>query len=260
MEQRIKSISRRNPLFYSRIGENDLIASEIKYHASCVSTELRNTEKKSDRSSISGKRKFDEENEALQQLFNEMEQGFDKGKGYSTTTVSQRYLEICGKISLSDRTLVKKIQEYFGNDIELVSSPRKNEPRMFLKRFSKEQAIDTIAHHTETKSSKISFGTSEIQTLTKICQNIKIEINNIPKNADFKNLKINDYKKHIPQNLHFLISLLVCNDSSGDKTETNVLNICQDIIFASSNGKKYTPKDIGLGLLVHQETRSKKTC
>lgn len=190
MEQKIKNISRRNPLFYSRIGGNDLIASEIKYHASCVSTELRNTEKKFDKSSTSGKRKLNEENEHLQQLFNEMERRFDKGKGYSTTSVSQRYQEICGKISLDDRTLVKKIQEYFANDIELVTSPRKNEPRMFLKRFSKEQAIDTIAHYTETKSSKISFGTSEIQTLTKICQNIKIEINNIPKNADFKSLHI----------------------------------------------------------------------
>lgn len=255
MEDKIKKIARNNPLYYSRIGENDLIASEIKYHASCVSTELRNIQ---DKPSASGKRKLEIENEALQQLFSEMEKGFEHGKGYSTTSVTRRYREIGGDVDLSDRLLVKKIEEHFGDDIELVRSIRQNEPRMFLKKFSKEQAIETILQHTETEASNLSCGVSELQILTKICQSIKSEINEIPTNAEFKNLKINEYKKYIPNNLYFLISLLVCNESRSDIKENQILSICQDIIFACSNGRTYTPKHIGLGMLVHQETRSKK--
>lgn len=101
MENKIKNVSGNNPIFYSRIGELDLIASEIKYHASCFATESRKTS--------SDKKQIDFENEALQQLFSEMEKVFQKGKGYSTISVSKRYREIGGEIDLSDRLLIKKV-------------------------------------------------------------------------------------------------------------------------------------------------------
>lgn len=98
-----------------------------------------------------------------------------------------------------------------------MKSSRRNEPRIFLKHFSKGQAIETIVRHTETETSNLSFGPSELQILTKICQDIKMEINTVPANAEFKNLNINDYKKYIPNNLYFLISLLVSGESCNDK-------------------------------------------
>lgn len=64
-----------------------------------------------------------------------MEKGFEKGKGYSTTSVTTRYREIGGNVDLSDRLLLKKIQEHFGDNIEFVKSIRLNEPRMIMKRF-----------------------------------------------------------------------------------------------------------------------------
>lgn len=39
--------------------------------------------------------------------------------------------------------------------------------------------------------------------------------------------------------------------------KNKVLSICQDIIFVASRGKKMTPKHLGLGLALHQATRSK---
>lgn len=104
-----------------------------------------------------------------------------KVKGYSTTAVSKRYRDVGGNIDVSDRLLIKKITEYFKDDIELVNSPRRNEPRIFFKKFTKQQAIETIVHNSETDASNVSCGTSELQILTKICQNIKMEINKIPK-------------------------------------------------------------------------------
>ena len=47
-------------------------------------------------------------------------------------------------------------------------------------------------------------------------------------------------------------------ETSADASVHNrVLSISQDIIFAVTNGRKLTPKHVGLGLTVHQATRSK---
>ena len=37
----------------------------------------------------------------------------------------------------------------------------------------------------------------------------------------------------------------------------NVMNVCQDVVYAKSKGKILTPKHIGIGLTMHHETRFK---
>lgn len=51
------------------------------------------------------------------------------------------------------------------------------------------------------------------------------------------------------------------NDTYEDRKsiyENKILSIAQDIIYLASKGKKLTPKHIGLGLTLHQMTRSRK--
>ena len=67
----------------------------------------------------------------------------------------------------------------------------------------------------------------------------------------------------VPESLFMLISLLCSGyqeefQESHDDVKTRILSICQDIIFLSSRGHKLTPKHIGIGLTVHQATRSKQ--
>lgn len=92
MQEKIRTISRSNPVFFARTGDNDLIASEIKYHAACLLTELRNLNKKSVENTNIEKT----DNEALGKLFEEMEKGLENGKGYSTKSIGKRYREISG--------------------------------------------------------------------------------------------------------------------------------------------------------------------
>ena len=47
------------------------------------------------------------------------------------------------------------------------------------------------------------------------------------------------------------------DDEPIDK-QTRILSIAQDIVYGVSNGKKWTPKHIGLTSSLHQLTRSKK--
>ncbi len=63
----------------------------------------------------------------------------------------------------------------------------------------------------------------------------------------------------VPESLFMLISFLCAGDQEDDvNMKTRILSICQDIVFLVSRGCKLTPKHIGLGLTVHQATRSKE--
>ena len=67
----------------------------------------------------------------------------------------------------------------------------------------------------------------------------------------------------VPESLFMLISLLYTGYQEEfqewhDDVKTRILSICQDIIFLSSREHKLTPKNIGIGLTVHQATRSKQ--
>lgn len=63
----------------------------------------------------------------------------------------------------------------------------------------------------------------------------------------------------VPESLHVDITVVHwLFQESQDDVKTRILNICQDIIFLSSRGHKLTPKHIGIGLTVHQATRSKQ--
>lgn len=43
-----------------------------------------------------------------------------------------------------------------------------------------------------------------------------------------------------------------------NKYHQKILHVCQTIVYNASNGRKNTPKHIGVGLLVHHATRSKQ--
>ena len=48
------------------------------------------------------------------------------------------------------------------------------------------------------------------------------------------------------------------NDELNIDLKRKILSICQDIVFLVSRGRKYTPKHVGIGVTVHQATRSKE--
>ncbi|CAG9760246.1 unnamed protein product [Ceutorhynchus assimilis] len=100
---------------------------------------------------------------------------------------------------------------------------------------------------------------SDLSVLHKICYDIRVQMDKIPDYKDLRNLDIRNYKQFIPNTLYFLINLLVTwDETQATNNDTRVLAICQDIIYTYSEGRKRTQKHIGLGIMIHQETRSKK--
>ena len=62
----------------------------------------------------------------------------------------------------------------------------------------------------------------------------------------------------------FMLIAMLCaggkdnGEGANVEMKMRVLSICQDIVFLASRGRKLTPKHVGLGLAVHQATRSKQ--
>ena len=73
-------------------------------------------------------------------------------------------------------------------------------------------------------------------------------------------------RKIIPESLYLFISIILGGtyvlDSDENtltgKLHNNVCSIAQDIVYLASGNKKLTPKHVGLGLTLHQATRSEK--
>ena len=72
----------------------------------------------------------------------------------------------------------------------------------------------------------------------------------------------------VPDSLHMFLKVLYggqdviqteCDSVNNNEDTQNerVLSVGQDIVYGVSNGKKWTPKHIGLGSTLHQATRSK---
>ncbi|KAK1895875.1 (-)-kolavenyl diphosphate synthase TPS10 chloroplastic [Dissostichus eleginoides] len=66
----------------------------------------------------------------------------------------------------------------------------------------------------------------------------------------------------VPESLYLLLRLLCTDDDDQENMDkqtvnTKLLSIAQDIVFLASGGQRPTPKHIGIGVAVHQATRSK---
>ena len=66
----------------------------------------------------------------------------------------------------------------------------------------------------------------------------------------------------IPRSLCTFLSVLIEGssviDNPHDDPNTVICSIAQDIVFAASKKRKMTPKHIGLGMTLHQATRSEQ--
>lgn len=127
-EAKIKNIARKHPTYLARIGENDLIAMEIKYHVNCLILELQKLKKykkPSETATTSGlKRKSNMEEDPFIQLTNELGKGLEKGKGYETTTIYRRFVELGGDSNITPRHVLNKVLNHFEDTVELVN-PKK---------------------------------------------------------------------------------------------------------------------------------------
>jgi hypothetical protein len=104
--------------------------------------------------------------------------------------------------------------------------------------------------------------TEILSWLYRVSVKVKADIRESPRHDVIGGIDQHHAEKTVPDSLYILLRLLCVNDDdSGNENEqsrhTKLLSIAQNIIFLASGGRRPTPKHIGIGVAVHQATRSK---
>lgn len=98
--------------------------------------------------------------------------------------------------------------------------------------------------------------------LYRVAIKVHHDVKSMPGHDCIGDISQESAEKIIPDSLFTLINLLCTghqdDDGEDESCKTKVLSICQDIFFLASRGRKLTPKHVGLGLTIHQATRSKE--
>ncbi|XP_031340958.1 uncharacterized protein LOC116169072 [Photinus pyralis] len=229
---------------------------EVKYHVTCLNTYLRKYRKASADSSeqliIKSAKQTDDR--PFNNVLTKVNEGIAKGKAFTLSEIYSKYVQLNGL--KSKRVFVEALRRNLGEQIEIVKSRRVNESSILLPKFGKTETLHEYIDNADdaSGSQSILIGPSELAQMDKICSDIRVELDKIPDFVDFNDLTIECYKQYIPESLIWIIKCI-----TGDSGELNsTMSICQDIIYSCFKGQKITPKHVGLGIMIHQETRSKK--
>ena len=112
----------------------------------------------------------------------------------------------------------------------------------------------------------IDFDTELLSWLYRVVVKVHNDIKSAPGHNCIGNInEINEKfaEEVVPESLFMLIAMSCASGNDNEEganveMKMRVLSICQDIVFLASRGRKLTPKHVGLGLAVHQATRSKQ--
>lgn len=172
-----------------------------------------------------------------------------------------------------------KIQEFLGHTATFVTPLNPSEPHLIVSSNLGEAALRYLLTEPNQKFhpgnescddelrndaiEDIHLDVELLSWLYRVAVKVHHDVKSAPTHQCVGKINQESAEVIVPESLFILISLL-CTGSQGEENEadtdlkTRVLSICQDIIFVASKGRKLTPKHLGLGLTVHQATRSKE--
>ncbi|KAK2554918.1 hypothetical protein P5673_023601 [Acropora cervicornis] len=175
--------------------------------------------------------------------------------------------------------LVQRIQEFLGDTATFVAPLNPSEPHLVVSSNLGEAALRCLLTepnqqlHAGNQScddelrndaiEDIDLDVELLSWLYRVAVKVHHDVKCAPTHGCIGNINQESVEDIIPRSLFILVSLL-CTGSQEEENEadtdlkTRVLSICQDIVFVASKGRKLTPKHLGLGLTLHQATRSKE--
>lgn len=271
-------------------GISDLLAAEGKYHLSC----LVNFERKVEKIRKTGI--LPSQDLAMPELCKILEHGLALGHVYDMGSVWEKYQKITEETPESKipqkylsrrQSFIDDVRMYLGHRANFVRSldikaplfmyPGDKSDFVISKTFTKASKKDMFVS-SETDSSESSseddtvlmsrtHDVSLLQEMVHTAIKIRADLKKTPGHTDlWQGIDQEHVERIIPESLFLFLSLLFGGMDILEGTRENPLedsdakraicSIAQDIIYGVSNHKKLTPKHIGLGLALHQATRS----
>ena len=271
-------------------GISDLPAAEGKYHLPCLVTFERKVEK------IRKMGILPSQDLAMPELCNILEHGLALGHVYDMNSVWEKYQQLSDETPESEipqkylsrrQSFIDDVRTHLGHKANFVRSLDIKAP-LFMYPGDKS---DFVISKTLTKASKKElFASSDtdssessseddtvlmsgkrdvslLQEMVHTAIKIRADLKNTPGHTDlWQGIDQEHVERIIPESLFLFLSLLFGGmdilEGSGDNpledsgAKRAICSIAQDIIYGVSNHRKLTPKHIGLGLALHQATRS----
>lgn len=284
----ILSLAQNDPVMCLRLSDvNDLIAAEGKYHLKC----LVQFERKARKISMSDR---DNKYIVISQLCTKLETGLSRGHVYDMGVVWNNYTELAKELETEIPQKYLSRKKSFYTDIEQALGSKANfvrpmDVKASLLMYPGNQSEYVISHSLSkggerpelfassgSESSEESSGEEGNQTnrsdgnllqeMVHVAIRLRSDLEETPGHElNWRNIDQTHVEKIIPDSLYLFLMLLfggtqVLEESGEVSEDTNtkckVFSIAQDIVYGISNGKKLTPKHIGLALTLHQATRS----
>ena len=262
-------------------GISDLIAAEGKYHLKCYTRYLKKSTQK-----ISENNEIEDANvKCFNEVMGLLIKRLSEGHIYSIKAVWTYY---CRRLAESyhlqpppyrSNRFKERIQNVLGRSVTFVPPLNRSEPHLVVSSNLGETALQHLLKEPGQRLN-LNQESCDDELVNDAIEDVDLDAEllswlyrvSVKVHHDVKSVlghdcigKINQAsaEKIVPESLFMLISLL-CTGHQEEEKESDIdmkpriLSICQDILFLASRGRKLTPKHVGLGLTVHQATRSKE--
>ena len=254
-------------------GVSDLIAAEGKYHLKCYTHFIRNTERNEQCSET------DDANRCFEEVMTLLRERLSQGHILSLKAVWTYFshqLEEKYQLSPGDyrsNRFKERIQAFRGEDIAFVPPLNPSEPHLIVYANLGEAALRSLLTIPINESDDddlngdatedVDLDAELLSWLYRVAVKVHHDIKVSPNHDCIGKISKASAEEIVPESLIMLIPQLCTGyqeefQESQDDMKTRILSICQDIIFLSSREHKLTTKHIGIGLTVHQATRSKQ--
>ncbi len=279
--QKILEKAALNPVMSCRLAStNDLIADEGKYHLKCYAKFQRTTAQQQP------KQQEKESCVIFDEVMSVLQSGISKGNVYSFKSVwtyfCRRYDSAYGvepETFKSDRFRTR-IKDCLGDKVVFIQPLNPSESLLIISADLGEAALQSLLQENQENDANYEKGglgadglkdvdldTELLSWLFRVAIKVRHDIKVTPGQESIGTIDMQSAEEVVPDTLYMLIRMLCAGDvDTTDESnnelnidlKTKILSICQDIVFLVSKGRKYTPKHVGIGVTVHQATRSKE--
>ena len=267
-------------------GVNDLHAAEGKYHLKCLS--------KFKRQCKSSGTKTKEDDTVMTEMCLNIEPGLSQGHVYDMKDIWNSYSKTKQELGQDVPRKYESRKQSFYEDLKSILGEQAQFVRPLdakaslllypgseanyvisksLTKASQKYHYESYASESESESDLSSQDSivlepcesSILQELVHVALKIRSDLSDTAGHDSlWEGIDMDHVERIIPESLFLLLriifggmTVLERDESDIDKAICRIVcSIAQDIIFGVSNGTKLTPKHIGLGLALHQATRS----
>ena len=257
-----------------------LIADEGKYHLKCYAKFQRTAVEQQPT------RQGKENCFVFEEVMSVIQSGVSKGNVYSLKSVwtyfCKRYHSAYGvdpETFKSDR-FKTKIKNYLGDKVVFIQPLNPSESLLIISADLQDAALQSLLQKSQENNASYEQGclgsdgledvdldTELLSWLFRVAMKVRNDIKISPGQESIGTIDMQSEEEVVPDTLYILIRMLCAGevDTTDDGNEElnidlkrKILGICQDIVFLVSRGRRYTSKHVGIGVTVHQATRSKE--